>query len=226
MESTDPLCLVCPADSEIIACGDVVPGEDRLPQVKGTTYSLRGFLGTDPTRNISAVPGSAGAKTDSVLKYVVLYLCPGDYHRFHSPTQFTVSAAKHFSGEVLSVNRLSLRVLNDVFTVNERVVLQGTWAQGSMWYAAVAAHGVGNIKLSFEDKLRTNDARTVPVYCGGDVRNRTFDETFKHGDEVGMFKLGSTIVLIFEASTNMQWDVKEGDKVKVGQRLLSPKKLV
>ena len=41
-----------------------------------------------------------------------------------------------------------------------------------------------------------------------------------------MFKLGSTIVLIFEASTNMQWDVKEGDKVKVGQRLLSPKKLV
>jgi phosphatidylserine decarboxylase len=217
MSTTDPLCLVSPADSEIIACGDVV--EDRLPQVKGTTYSLKGFLGTDPLRNL----GGSG-KSRPVLKYVVLYLCPGDYHRFHAPTNFHVTNAKHFSGEVLSVNRLSLKFLNDVFTVNERVVLGGTWSQGNMWYGAVAAHGVGNIKLSFENKLRTNDVRTVPVYCGGDVRNRAFDEHLKHGDEVGTFKLGSTIVMIFEASTNMEWNVREGDKVKVGQLLLSPRK--
>ena len=220
MASTDPLCLVSPADSEIIAHGDVIPGQDRLPQVKGTTYSLRGFLGVDPTRTMS----NTGGKSDVVLKYVVLYLCPGDYHRFHSPTNFHVTHAKHFSGEVLSVNRLSLKFLNDVFTANERVVLGGTWSQGNMWYTAVAAHGVGNIKLSFENKLRTNDVRTVPVYCGGDVRNRTFDEQFKHGDEVGIFKLGSTIVMIFESSTNMEWNVKQGDKVKVGQLLLSPRK--
>ena len=92
-----------------------------------------------------------------------------------------------------------------------------------MHYAAVAAHGVGNIKLSFEKKLRTNDVRTVPVYCGGDVRTRTFDQQFKHGEEVGMFKLGSTIVLIFEASSGLDWAVKPGDQVKVGQLLLSPK---
>ena len=219
LATVDPLCIVSPADSEVIACGDVIPGQDRLPQVKGTTYSLKGFLGLDPTRTLAG-----SGKSRPVLKYIVLYLCPGDYHRFHSPTNFHVTNAKHFSGEVLSVNRLSLKFLNDVFTVNERVVLGGTWSQGNMWYGAVAAHGVGNIKLSFESKLRTNDIRTVPVYCGGDVRNRAFDEHLNHGDEVGMFKLGSTIVMIFEASTNMEWNVKEGDKVQVGQLLLSPRK--
>ena len=216
MESTDPLCIVSPADSEVIACGEVT--SDRLPQVKGTTYSLKGFLGVDPTRTMSE-----SGKSGAVLKYIVLYLCPGDYHRFHAPTAYHVTGAKHFSGEVLSVNKLSLKYLNDVFSVNERVVLSGTWSQGNMWYTAVAAHGVGNMKLSFENKLKTNDVRTVPVYCGGDVRNRSFDEKFSHGDEVGMFKLGSTIVMVYEASKNMEWTVKEGDHVKVGQLLMRPK---
>ena len=217
METSNPLCLVSPADSEVICFGDASDIDDRLPQVKGTTYSLKGFLGSDPFRHMDTRDKS---KARSVLKYVVLYLCPGDYHRFHSPTNFHMTNAKHFSGEVLSVNKLSLKFLNDVFTVNERVVLSGTWSQGQMHYAAVAAHGVGNIKMSFENKLKTNDVRTVPVYCGGDIRNRTFDETFNFGDEIGMFKLGSTIVMIFESSPDMQWAVKEGDKVKVGQLLL------
>jgi phosphatidylserine decarboxylase len=219
METTDPLCLVSPADSEVIACGDASELEDRLPQVKGTSYSLKGFLGSDPFRTMTKSSG----KSKSVLKYIVLYLCPGDYHRFHSPTNFHVTSGKHFSGEVLSVNRLSLGFLNDVFTVNERVVLSGTWSQGQMHYGAVAAHGVGNIKMSFENKLKTNDVRTVPVYCGGDIRTRTFDEKFNFGDEIGMFKLGSTIVMIFESSENMEWTVKDGDRVKVGQTLLKPK---
>jgi phosphatidylserine decarboxylase len=93
-----------------------------------------------------------------------------------------------------------------------------------MWYTAVAAHGVGNIKLSFENKLRTNDPRMVAVYCGGDIRDRVFDQHLEFGDEVGMFKLGSTIVMVFEASKNMEWTVKEGDHVKVGDLLLRPAK--
>jgi phosphatidylserine decarboxylase len=217
MASTDPLCLVSPADSEVISCGDVT--SDRLPQVKGTTYSLKGFLGMDPTKTIAA-----SGKSAPVLKYIVLYLCPGDYHRFHCPTRFHVTNAKHFSGEVISVNKAALHVLNDIFSVNERIVLGGAWSQGNMWYTAVAAHGVGNIKLSFENKLRTNDPRTVPVYCGGDIRDRVFDQHLEFGDEVGMFKLGSTIVMVFEASKNMEWTVKEGDHVKVGDLLLRPAK--
>ena len=217
MDTLDPLSLVSPVDGEVIACGDIT--EDRLPQVKGTSYSLKGFLGQDLLR---ASPPSSG-KHSPVLKYAVLYLCPGDYHRFHSPTSLHITQGKHFSGEVISVNKTALKFLNDIFSVNERVVLSGTWAQGNIWFAAVAAHGVGNIKLSFDNKLRSNDPRTVPVYCGGEVRTKTLDQKFLHGDQIGMFKLGSTVVLIFEASTNMDWKVKQGDKVKVGQLLCDKK---
>lgn len=220
MATSDPLSLVSPADSEVIACGDI--DSDRLPQVKGTSYSVKGFLGSDILKNRNGDQTTNPSR--ATWKYIVLYLCPGDYHRFHSPCNFKIELGKHFSGEMLSVNKLSLQYLNDVFSVNERVVLSGKWAQGDMHYAAVAAHGVGNIKLSFEKNLKTNDPRTVPFYLGGDTRTRKLPADLRMGEEVGMFKLGSTIVMVFEASSNMEWNVKQGDKVKVGELLISPRK--
>jgi phosphatidylserine decarboxylase len=45
------------------------------------------------------------------------------------------------------------------------------------------------------------------------------------GQEVGMFEMGSTIVLIFEAPENSELLIKEGMKLKLGQEIVtSPKK--
>ena len=55
---------------------------------------------------------------------------------------------KHYNGELFSVNPSFLRILQQVFVVNERVVLQGTWNHGN--YVAVvpvAATNVGNIVI-------------------------------------------------------------------------------
>jgi len=40
------------------------------------------------------------------------------------------------------------------------------------------------------------------------------------GDELGYFRLGSTIVMLFEAKGIKEWKVKAGDRVQVGQSLL------
>ena len=41
----------------------------------------------------------------------------------------------------------------------------------------------------------------------------------RKGEEVARFELGSTVVLVFETlkGEKWEWQVKEGDKVKVGQ---------
>ena len=39
------------------------------------------------------------------------------------------------------------------------------------------------------------------------------------GAEIGRFNMGSTVVLIFEAPRDFEFQVKPGDKVKLGQSL-------
>lgn len=55
------------------------------------------------------------------------------------------------------------------------------------WATSTARYNVGGIKLAFENKLRTNQLRSVSVYTGGEIRTRLFDNAFEHGDPIGTF---------------------------------------
>ncbi|KAF4666796.1 hypothetical protein FOZ61_009233 [Perkinsus olseni] len=222
MEDVAPTTMVCPCDGEVVNLGVIDRGQTRVSQldptisgVKGGTYMLSGFLGVDPMRRLHP---------ESKLMYAVIYLSPGDYHRFHSPTKFQLQQARHFPGDVLPVMKPFASAVDDLFTANERVVLSGTWAFGQCHYVPVAAYNVGGIKLAFENKLRTNQLRSVSVYTGGEIRTRLFDNAFQHGDPIGTFMLGSTIVMMFEAPQSMDWAVEVGDKVKMGHLLTQPLK--
>lgn len=78
-----------------------------LEQVKGVTYSLRGFLGPqnwNGDSDINQISDSEyqqqlGLHPDNELFHCIIYLAPGDYHRFHSPTHWTVYRRRHFPGK-------------------------------------------------------------------------------------------------------------------------------
>lgn len=86
-------------------------------------------------------------KTPTSLYYMVIYLAPGDYHRFHSPVSWVVEKRRHFAGELYSVSPWLQRNLPGLFTLNERVVLLGRWRWGFFSMTPVGATNVGSIKI-------------------------------------------------------------------------------
>ena len=183
------------------------------------------------------------------LYYAVIYLAPGDYHRFHSPANWVVERRRHFAGELFSVSPYLQRTLPGLFTLNERVVLLGRWRHGFFSYIPVGATNVGSIKVNFDQELRTNSlltdtaadraadeaAKRGEPYLG--FAEATYQgasavlggHALRRGDEMGGFQLGSTVVLVFEApsavksdtegSKGWEWAVEKGQQVKMGQAL-------
>ena len=86
--------LVCPADGAVTFLGPYHGGS--LQQVKGVHYSLPQFLGKPPSELSSHLELLQLQKT--CLYQLVIYLHPGDYHRFHSPVNWTVHSRSHISG--------------------------------------------------------------------------------------------------------------------------------
>ncbi|KAJ9616891.1 phosphatidylserine decarboxylase 1 [Cladophialophora chaetospira] len=179
------------------------------------------------------------------LYYAVVYLAPGDYHRFHSPVSWVCSSRRHFAGELYSVSPYVQRTLPGLFTLNERVVLLGKWKHGFYSYVAVGATNVGSVVINFDKELRTNSLTTDTEadrqaalaaergepYSG--YSEATYDKASKilgghalrRGEEMGGFRLGSSIVLVFEAPAGkegkpgVRWAVERGQKIKLGEAL-------
>jgi len=103
----------CPSDGIVLTCGKVM--SSRVEQVKGVTYSLSRFLGpanwphadnkhidTD-TRSKDYGEQIKSHVKDTQLYQAVIYLSPGDYHRFHSPTEWAVTFRRYFPGHISDI---------------------------------------------------------------------------------------------------------------------------
>lgn len=60
--------------------------------------------------------------------FMVVYLAPGDYHRFHSPTSWVVEKRRHFTGDLFSVSPYIAKRMQDLFVLNERVTCESAWS--------------------------------------------------------------------------------------------------
>jgi phosphatidylserine decarboxylase len=121
----------------------------------------------------------------------------------------------------LSVNPRVASWLPDLFSLNERVVYIGEWAGGFMAYAAVGATNVGSIRVYKDEELVTNTSKWPQGKSSKDARFR--DLEMKKGELFGEFRMGSTIVLLFEAPRGFNFSAELGQKIKVGQGLTDSK---
>lgn len=89
-------------------------------------------------------------KEGNELFFAVVYLAPGDYHRFHSPTAWVVEKRRHFAGELYSVSPYIAKRLANLFVLNERVAMLGRWRHGFFSMVPVGATNVGSIVINFD----------------------------------------------------------------------------
>ncbi|KAK4556777.1 phosphatidylserine decarboxylase 1 [Recurvomyces mirabilis] len=199
-------------------------------QSTGSTATSEAAVRADLAQAPDYQRSSNSTETPTTLYYCVVYLAPGDYHRFHSPVSWVVQTRRHFAGELYSVSPYLVRTLPGLFTLNERVVLLGKWKYGFFSYTPVGATNVGSIIVNFDRELRTNSLLTDTLadhaaelakergepYSG--YSEATYNSAsavlgghpLKKGDEMGGFQLGSTIVMVFEAPKGRRPSFDEG----------------
>ena len=85
-----------------------------------------------------------------------------------------------------------------------------------MAMVAVGATNVGSIVADFDPELKTNQLGKMPEYKH-EVEYGT-PISFKKGDDFGFFNFGSTMVVIFEAPSDL--GLRPSETVKMGQPLL------
>lgn len=179
----DPKEICYPVDGAISQQGDIVDGQ--LIQAKGFNYSLTGLLGGDEQ---TAKPYENG-------KFSCIYLAPKDYHRIHMPMDATLREMIYVPGELFSVNPLTAKNVPNLFSRNERVVAIFDTEHGKMAMVLVGATIVASIETTW--------AGTITPPAGKDIFKWQYAAQgptsikFKKGDEMGRFKLGSTVITTF-----------------------------
>lgn len=202
-----------------------------LKQQSMVTFSQQGEKSNfhpSTSQVLDATTSLIPSTKETDLFYAVIYLAPGDYHRFHSPVTWVTTLRRHFVGELYSVAPYFQRAFNNLFVLNERVALLGYWKYGFFSMTPVGATNVGSIKIDFDKDLVTNKTslngeklKKNTCYEAHYTNASTIlkGEPLLKGQEMGGFMLGSTVVLVFEAPKDFKFSIQENQYIKMGQCL-------
>ncbi len=196
-QGDDILCH--PVDGAVSQFGDIIG--DQVFQAKGHTYSLTTLLGGKPEL----------AECFKGGKFATIYLAPSDYHRIHMPINGTLTDTLHVPGELFSVNPLTAANVPGLFARNERVVTLFDTPVGKVAMVLVGATIVASIETVWAGNITPPAGKYVQHW-----QHQHDNIALEKGDEMGRFKLGSTVVLCFEPNAIDFDDLSAGDTTRLG----------
>lgn len=180
---TQPDMLCHPADACVSQLGPINDGQ--LIQAKGHTYDAQALLGGD---NELAEQFKDG-------HFATLYLSPKDYHRVHMPCDGTLRQMIYVPGELFSVNPMTAENVPNLFARNERLVCIFDTSFGPMAQVLVGATIVGSIETVWAGTI--TPPRSPRLHVWNYPADGEQAVTLKKGEEMGRFKLGSTVINLF-----------------------------
>lgn len=203
----DPSLWIAPCDSVIAEVGEL---DGRSVAAKGRNFSLAALLSSE--RLALQLDGG---------NFATFYLAPRDYHRVHAPTDCQLVGYQYIPGSLFPVSPFYLQHIENLFAINERLVLELRSRRGSFALIMVGAAGVGNLRLS-EPKLECRHLRAEGQKHSVQLETPI---DIKRGQELGAFELGSTVILcappgMVELTTCIGSAIRFGEEI--GRSLESP----
>lgn len=196
--------IVCPADGCVSQIGRIE--ETSLLQAKGRHYSTWSLLGGDEARAAQFRNGH----------FATIYLSPRDYHRVHMPIAGELVATRYIPGKLFSVNGTTAAGVERLFARNERLVCYFDTAVGPMAMVLVGAMVVAGIETVWEGQV----APPLRAMRQRDYRELPAPVRLAKGEEMGRFKLGSTVILLFpEGAMGWSPDYAAGAPTRLGEAL-------
>lgn len=187
--------VVSPADGRLSAAGRIDAGARLF--VKGKPYDVGELVGE-----------VADAARYSGGEFAIVYLAPGDYHRVHSPVDGRITQVRAISGDLYPVNAIGERHIPKLLVRNSRAaIVIDTAGLGRVTAVLVGAVIVGRITVT------GIDAPGVPPGV------HPMDRPVERGAEIGVFHLGSTVVLLLEPGVSISRPL---GRVRYGESLLRP----
>lgn len=189
--------ITSPADGSISQIGHIKG--DSIFQAKEFHFSLITLLGDSEARAEAFKNGS----------FATIYLAPKDYHRVHMPFSGTLKSTVYVPGKLFSVNTYTTEKVPNLFARNERLICFFDTTRGPMAVILVGAMLVGSIHTVWQSPCSSKHL-TFFDYKEGPYLER--------GAELGYFKMGSTVIVLFGKDT-MSWskELNENSVLQMGQ---------
>ena len=193
--------ITSPADGVISQAGTIA--KNKILQAKNVDYSLARLVGD-----------SNQAKHYENGVFATIYLSPKDYHRVHIPADGQLLCSRYIPGELFSVNQQTAAMVPSLFARNERLVCEFKSEQlgyfSVIFVGAMLVAGIetiwGGIEKPGPGAVRETDYSGQEIY-------------FSKGDEIGRFKFGSTVILLFpENSVTLDKNIEATKPVNVAEK--------
>ena len=179
--------VIFPVDGSISQIGKIESGE--IFQAKGRSYDLDALLAGDYEMAENFKDG----------QFATLYLSPRDYHRIHMPLDGKLIKMTYAPGKLFAVNNHTVKVVEQLFARNERIISYFETAIGSMAIIMVGAMNVGSMETVWAGEITPTNNRSITIM---DYNDRQI--YLKRGDEMGRFNMGSTVIVLF-GKDRTQW---------------------
>ncbi len=184
----DDTCIVSPADGVISQFGQI--HADRIFQAKNHPYSLTELLGGNSERAKPFLKGT----------FLTIYISPKDYHRVHMPFGGKLQEMVHIPGRLFPVNPIISKNVQNLFSRNKRVVCFFHTKHGPMALILIGAMIVSSIETVWSNSV-VPDKDSIYSICYENQRAIYLGK----GEEMGRFRMGSTVIAIFGSSMNITW---------------------